>query len=66
MVYFTDKEKIPPLFRALTANFRDTIVFGHVFSKSQLAKDLNITKFPIFLLNGKQKIEVKPNLTELI
>lgn len=50
----------------MTAHFRNTIVFGHVFSTSILAKDLNISKYPIFLINGKDKIEVKSNLTEIV
>jgi hypothetical protein len=36
LIYFTDKERIPPFYRALTANFRNTIAFAHVFSNSSL------------------------------
>ena len=40
--YYTDKEKISPFYRALTANFRNTIAFAHVFSTSPLAKGRKI------------------------
>jgi len=69
IIYFTDKEKkdkFPPLFRAITANFRHTIAFAHVFSTSPVANQFNITKFPQFILNGNEKIEIKSNLTEMI
>ena len=67
--YFTDKEsaeKIPPFFRALTAHFRNTIAFAHIFSKIPLCAQFNVSKFPTFLLNGEQPIEVKSNLTEMV
>jgi hypothetical protein len=36
ILYFTDKDKLPPIFKALTANFRSTIAFGHVFKNNPL------------------------------
>lgn len=36
IIYFTDKEKVSPFFKTLTAHFRDTIAFAHVFKNSSL------------------------------
>lgn len=67
IIYFTDKEKIPPLYRALTAHFRHTIAFAHSFSKSTLAQQMpSIAEYPVFLLNGKDRITPKANLQEMI
>ena len=53
IVYFTDKDKLPTIFKALTARFRNTIAFGHSMKDSQLASHFNITKYPTMLVNGK-------------
>lgn len=54
ILYFTDKEKLPTIYKALTAHFRNTVAFGHVMKDSPLAIHFNITKFPVMLLNGKE------------
>lgn len=36
VLYFTDKDKISPFYKALTANFRNTIAFGHIFKNSSI------------------------------
>ena len=43
VIYFTDKPRIPPFYKALTANFRNTIVFGHVFKNSSLCEEFGVT-----------------------
>ncbi len=53
MLYFTDKDKISPYYKALTANFRDTIAFAHVTKGSPLVELFKIEKFPSLRLNGK-------------
>jgi protein-disulfide isomerase-like protein with CxxC motif len=42
-----------PFYKALTANFRNTIAFAHIFKNSTLAQELGVTDFPTLLLNGK-------------
>ena len=54
ILYFTDKEKLPTIYKTLTAHFRNTVAFGHVMKDSPLATHFNITKFPVMLLNGKE------------
>lgn len=53
VLYFTDKDKISPFFKSLTAHFRNTIAFGHVFQNSSLCEELGVTSFPTLLLDGK-------------
>ena len=52
VIYFTDKDKITPFFKTLTAHFRSTIAFAHVFKNSSLCESLGVTTFPTLLLNG--------------
>ena len=54
ITYFTDKDKLPTIYKILTSHFRDTIAFAHVFKDSSLANHFNITKYPTILLNGKE------------
>lgn len=66
MLYFTDKDKISPFFKSLTAHFRNTIAFGHVFKNSSLCQELGITSFPTLLLDGKERIELTSNLLQQV
>lgn len=66
ILYFTDKEKLPTIYKILTSHFRNTIAFAHVMKDSLLASHFNITKFPTMLLNGKDPITLSKNLTEMI
>jgi hypothetical protein len=66
VLYFTDKDKIPPFFKSLTAHFRNTIAFGHVFKNSSLCDELGVTSFPTLLLDGKERIELTSNLLEQV
>jgi hypothetical protein len=43
VLYFTDKDKIGPFYKTVTAHFRNTIAFGHVFKNNSLCQDLGIT-----------------------
>lgn len=38
VLYFTDKDKISPFYKSLTANFRNTIAFAHIFKNSSLCQ----------------------------
>ena len=66
ITYFTDKNKIPPFYKALTAHFRHTIAFAHVFENSTICEQLGVDEFPQLLLNGKEKIPLNSNLQEQI
>lgn len=66
ILYFTDKEKLPTIYKILTAHFRNTIAFSRIMKDSPLATHFNITKFPTMLLNGKETITLSKNLTEMI
>lgn len=54
ILYFTDKEKLPTIYKTLTAHFRDTVAFAHTMKDSPLAVHFNITKYPTILVNGKE------------
>lgn len=66
VLYFTDKDRISPFFKTLTAHFRNTIVFGHVFKNSSLCAQLGVTAFPTLLLNGKTPLTSTSNLQEQV
>ena len=67
VLYFTDKGKIPPFYKALTGNFRNTIAFGHVFANNTaLCEELGVDSFPQLLLNGKERLPLSSNLQEVI
>jgi hypothetical protein len=66
VIYFTDKDKISPFFKALTANFRSTIAFAHVFKNSSLCQEFGVNTFPTLLLEGKERIELTSNIKEQI
>jgi hypothetical protein len=66
VLYFTDKDRISPFFKTLTAHFRDTIAFGHVFKNSSLCAQLGVTTFPTLLLNGKTPLTSTSNLLEQV
>lgn len=66
VLYFTDKDKISPFYKSLTAHFRNTIAFAHVFKNSSLCHELGVTTFPTMLLDGKERIELTSNLLEQV
>ncbi len=66
ILYFTDKDKLPTIYKVLTAHFRNTIAFAHIMKDSPLALHFNITKFPTMLLNGNKEITLSKQLTEMI
>lgn len=66
VLYFTDKDRIPPFFKTLTAHFRNTIAFGHVFKNSSLCEEFGITEFPTLLMNGDTKIQMDKDLHKQI
>jgi hypothetical protein len=66
ILYFTDKDKLPVIYKILTAHFRNTIAFAHAPKDSPLALHFNISKYPTMLLNGKEEITLSKNLQEMI
>jgi hypothetical protein len=66
VLYFTDKDKISPFYKALTGNFRKTIAFAHIFKNSSLCQELGVTSFPTLLLNGDTDIQMTSNLMEQV
>lgn len=53
ILYFTDKDKLPTIYKILTAHFRNTIAFAHVPKGSPVAEHFNVSTYPKILLNGK-------------
>jgi protein disulfide-isomerase A6 len=54
----TDKKATPPLFKALSIEFRDRLVFGEIRksdSKDVIASSFGITEFPTILVLPKEK-----------
>jgi hypothetical protein len=66
VLYFTDKDKISPFFKTLTAHFRSTIAFAHVYKNSSLVEELGVTEFPTLLYNGKKKVKMAKDLIEQV
>ena len=66
ILYFTDKDKLPLIYKTLTTHFRNTIAFAHVPKDSPLALHFNISKYPTMLLNEKEEITLSSNLQKMI
>lgn len=51
VILFSKKSKVPPIYKVLTNDFRDTIRFGFISSdKEDLVKQFDIDNFPTVLV----------------
>ena len=67
VIYITDKEKISTYYKALTANFRNSIAFAHISSNNtKLCEHLQAKTFPSLILNETQFLEIHQMLPKQI